>query len=202
MTAQSDRGEQRRRRARRAVAGLEADAAGKAFEALIDNELEGERRAGRITWHERHQPLYRCVGPGVYVPVRKGKADHGGMFAGGLAFAIEDKSRIGSSLPRSALLEGEVEHLEATAAGGGLALLAVELRSRLDEEPQRFVMPWDRVVWRPSGRGESLSLVDLRAWPMPPVGFLGTFVAWCRLCRAYRLRQHRVEACCWKRAGV
>lgn len=182
----------------RVEGGREADAAGKAFEGLVENELEGERRAGRLAWHERHQPLFRAIGPGRFAPVRKGKADHGGMFVGGLAFAIEDKSRGASTLARSAMLPGEVEHLEATAAGGGLALLAVELRPRRDVEPLRFVLPWDRVAWRPSGSGEGIGLAELAGWEMPPTGFLRRFVAFCPRCKAYRLRQHVATACCWQ----
>ena len=180
--------------------GRIADACGKAFEAIIDNELEGERLAGRVAWHERHQPLFRAVGPGRFAPVRKGKADHGGMFEGGLAFAIEDKSRAAGSLARSAMLVGEVEHLDSTGRGGGLALLAVELRPP-GGGVHRFVLPWDRVHWRRRGDGAGVSLDDLAGWEMPATGFLRRFVAFCPRCEAYRLRWHKPSACCFREVG-
>lgn len=75
---------------RRVVGGRGAVSSGKAFETLIAYELEAERRAGRVARHDRHQPLYRCIGPGRYVPAAKGGADHFGLLTGGLALlAVE-----------------------------------------------------------------------------------------------------------------
>lgn len=183
---------------RRRDAGGEAVDAGKAFEALIVAELEQERRAGRVERHDRHQPLYRCIRPGVYVPAEKGGADHFGALAGGLSFAIEDKSVIGSSLPWTRLTEGERRHLQDVHRARGLALLAVELRPPSAPAPLRFVVPWDRVGWRKSGSGLGVGLLGLAGWELREGEFLRRFVSWCPHCRAWRLRWFAPGACCFR----
>lgn len=186
---------------RRQRGGEDAQKAGKAFELLIDKELDDEHKARRISWHDRHQPLYRPLGGGRYAPVAKGKADHGGMFVGGLAFAIEDKSSESGSLGRSAMRAGEITHLDATARDGGLALLAIELRPPRGPVA-RFVVPWDRVPWKRSGKGAGVSMAALVGWEMPEQGFLRRFVTWCPACHAYRLRWWRAGACCMRHIEV
>lgn len=188
-------------RKRRRAAGGDAVDAGKAFEALITAELELERKAGRIARHDRHQPLYRCVGPGRYVPAAKGGADHFGLLGGGLAFAVEDKSVVGASLPWTRLTEGERLHLQDVFRAGGLALLAVELRPAGARKPLRYLAPWDRVGWRKSGSGVGVGLLGLAGWELREGEALRRFVVWCKGCRAWRLTWHVAGACCFSRTA-
>ena len=130
----------------RRASGRVAHARGDAFEALLTRH------------HDRAEALgvahVRKVGAPVVVG-RRGKpvewagvgpVDYLGTLRGGRAIAVEAKS-VDGRLSRADIAEHQREHLDAVAALGGLALLAVEVRG-----VGLFVCPWPAVPWRESSR--------------------------------------------------
>ncbi len=112
-----------------------------------------------------------------------GPADYVGTLRGGRSLVVEAKSTA-TRLSRADIAEHQRAHLDACAALGGLALLAVELRGR-----GVYVVEWATAPWRVSRRHVSGTLVQGRDLPAVESRTLG----------AEELAGHRVEGKCYLR---
>jgi hypothetical protein len=153
-----------RDRARSSISGRKANAAGNAFEAMLDAQHEAARRCGIIVRVDKTDP------PAV---VRKGRvefgertgADYVGMLGRGMLgqttrleslprtvaagyFCVEAKSTLKEYQPKNGdngIKELQQEHLNEVAVGGGLALLAVQFRG-MPEKAVKEVISLDAVL--------------------------------------------------------
>lgn len=167
-------------------------AAGKAWERGIEASLEMARRSGALAHWAHNEPHFRNIG-GKFIPVATGVADYTGVLRGGLALAIECKATADERYYRRSLPEQQVEHLDAVARAGGLALLALEFRgaigpARLDRaralwKMQQFVVPWTCVPWHRVRSAESVGPADiLPRYQLARPLFLAPFVHDCLRC--------------------
>ena len=164
-------------------AGRVAHARGDAFEAVLAPHHAVAAAEGIAD--------VRKVGAPVIVG-RKGKplrwagvgpADYVGTLRGGRSLVVEAKS-VDGRLSLADIPEHQREHLDACAALGGLALLAVELRGK-----GVYVVEWATAPWRVSRRHVSGTLVQGRTLPAVESRTLG----------AEELAGHRVEGKCYLR---
>jgi len=144
--------------------GVEARRAGDAFERWVAAQHRAALMAGDLAWIRHVSPAVKWVGSGNkarVIVIGDACADFVGMAKHGRAVVVEAKSRVGR-LGKAQLLEQQVEQLDATAHGGGLALLLVELR-HLKEAPAgpRYAVPWAEVPW--SARG-GVGHAELAPW--------------------------------------
>ncbi len=112
-----------------------------------------------------------------------GPADYVGTLRGGRSLVVEAKSTA-TRLSLADIPEHQRAHLDACAALGGLALLAVELRGK-----GVYVVEWATAPWRVSRRHVSGTLVQGRDLPAVESRTLG----------AEELAGHRVEGKCYLR---
>ena len=164
-------------------AGAVAHARGDAFEDVLAPHHDTARAEGIAD--------VRKVGAPVIVG-RKGKpvgwagvgpADYVGTLRGGRSIVVEAKS-VDGRLSLAHVAPHQREHLDACAALGGLALLAVELRGK-----GVYVVEWAKAPWRVSRRHVSGTLVQGRDLPAVESRTLGV----------EELAGHRVEGKCYLR---
>ena len=178
----------------RAAAGKKAAAGGKLFQDAVAGHLEACRDRGLVAWFAHNQPMYRPAGAGRFIPTKAGGADFYGTLPGGLTFALEAKSYDDERFYRSWLPDGQLEHLNAVHAAGGLALLALQLR-RLPGAPA-WLIGWGAAPWRALQSAEALHPVDLAGAELQPPFILERFLRRCTRC----LRAHLVvgaQRCLW-----
>lgn len=135
----------------RAAMAKISDVVGRAFEEAAENKLTVLKQIGIVAWWEHQHPeMFRRNG--MWMKGAASGADFSGVLRGGRAFALEVKS-VGPDEERDPVLIREkaispkqLEHLDAVAAAGGLAVLAVQFRHEL--APWLVaVVQWTRVPW-------------------------------------------------------
>jgi len=182
--------------ARNAIRGARAQAAGEAFEELVEGLLKAATQTGLVADWEHTQPLFRRLGAGRFAPVAAGRADYSGMLVGGLAFALECKSTKEARFYRRQLPPRQVAHLDATLRGGGLALLAVEFREAI--HVHRFAIPWGAIPWARALSADSIRASALEIHRLRYPWLLEPHLARCEACgRASALGRH---TCCVRSA--
>ncbi len=158
---------------------------GDGWEQAIENKLAVLHQLGVIAWVEHQQPELFSLGvvrrgPRVIQAWGKGApsgADYSGVLGRqsprpGLAFALEAKS-VGpkEGRDRSLVYEDEIsptqiDHLNAVARAGALAVLAVQFRRQ--REPWLLAaIPWAEVPWERERVKHHLRAEDCAAWRIP-----------------------------------
>ena len=167
-------------------AGAVAHARGDAFEDVLAPHHDAARAEGLADVRKVGAPVIvgRRGKPVEWAGV--GPADYVGTMRGGRSIVVEAKS-VDGRLSLAHVAPHQREHLDACAALGGLALLAVELRGR-----GVYVVEWATAPWRVSRRHVSGTLVQGRTLPAVESRTLG----------AEELAGHRVEGECYLRAWV
>lgn len=153
----------------RAAAGRHAKRVGDALEAWTRAQLQAAVLAGILAWWAkieagarykpqrdtatgawRQQLTWGARAAADFIAVRRADA---------VSVAIECKSVDGGRLARSAIEPQQVEHLQATADAGGVALLVVEYRTEgaLVHTARQYAVPWCEVPWE----------VERTAWSAP-----------------------------------
>lgn len=204
MTAEEWRAQQRRR-----VAGARAVDAGKAFEKKIRSEIEIAKHAGLVAWYQHAEPAFRLIWKRgrdgrptrEFMPCAAGFADYSGILCGGLAFAVEVKATKDPRFARSKISPAQQAHLDATAAAGGLALLALQLRDHDAGTVLELVMPWREVPWVVKRSAETLGADDptITHWRIdntPRPGALGRFLWRCSRCGRAAAVSMCSHSCC------
>lgn len=154
--------------ARHALASAEADAAGDAFEAMIEAQhgraaAEDADPAVRLAYALKIGPPVRFRAPGDATPVGYGGADWIGQTIDGVPLVAETKSSLGN-LARTAVKPHQADHLAACARGMGLALLVWEWRGGGAGPHPVFAVPWEEVPWVRRGAGSSIAPDDVKNW--------------------------------------
>ena len=164
-------------------AGRVAHARGDAFEALLAPHHAAALAEGIADVRKVGAPVIvgRRGKPVAWAGV--GPADYVGTMRGGRSLVVEAKS-VDGRLSLAHVAPHQREHLDACAALGGLALLAVELRGK-----GVYVVEWATAPWRVSRRHVSGTLVQGRDLPAVESRTLG----------AEELAGHRVEGKCYLR---
>ena len=167
-------------------AGAVAHARGDAFEDVLAPHHDAARAEGLADVRKVGAPVIvgRRGKPVEWAGV--GPADYVGTMRGGRSIVVEAKS-VDGRLSLAHVAPHQREHLDACAALGGLALLAVELRGK-----GVYVVEWATAPWRVSRRHVSGTLVQGRTLPAVESRTLG----------AEELAGHRVEGECYLRAWV
>ena len=132
--------------AARRRAGAVAHARGDAFEALLSRHHAAALAEGLADVRKVGAPVVVGRGGAPKAWAGVGPADYVGTLRGGRSLVVEAKSTA-TRLSRADIAEHQREHLDACAALGGLALLAVELRGR-----GVYVVEWATAPWRVSSR--------------------------------------------------
>ena len=159
--------------------GRTAQAVGAAFEAWIEVQHEKARRLGILAHVTHTYPEAKYI-KGVLTYAQKGVADYSGTLEGGHAttYVAEAKSTSDKRFPRADIEPKQIEHLDAVARAGGLALLLIEFR--INEVPLRLrhAIPWLEVPWQLRRTAQSVSAEDVVAWRIsgdPTQCFLSRF---------------------------
>lgn len=151
-----------------------SDDVGRAWETAVTNKLKVLHQIGVVAWWEHGQPQVAWL-PHLRAWKKTGDsgADVSGVLSGnGRAFAAEIKS-VGSRDGRAPVLVREdamrprqVEHLDAVARAGGLALLAVQFRG--EGSPWlNSVIPWAEVPWEKARVKHHVVAGDCERWRIP-----------------------------------
>lgn len=152
----------------RALAGAVAQGQGASFETwLRDFIFAPMLRNGVLVRADKLDPPARSVwdarrGRMVMVPVAAGGADfvlclHDARYA-----AIEAKSTGESRLYRDHIEPHQVAHLDAAAAAGGGAYLAVQFRA--GRSTGAYLVQWADVPWFAARTAPSITAADLEPW--------------------------------------
>ena len=166
--------------------GRAAQRAGAEFEAWLSSQHDAMALRSRdqlLAWWLHIEPPTRYVrdprtGQKVLRHVGVAAADYAMMTTrawGSRVVVVEAKSVSGVSprLSLEDLAQDQRDHLSATRAEGGLALVAIELRVTrargLTPTVMRFAVDWAGMPWRPVRKGSwSVGAEDLVGWEMPP----------------------------------
>ncbi len=168
---------------RRKVAQQQRVAVGHAFEVWITDQHRHAVEAKLLHHPVHNEP--RVVRRGrelVYAsPVA---ADFTATLDGGLSLALEAKSHDAEGGPRfyrKKIPQVQLDHLDATDRAGGLALLAFEVRHKL-EVVARYVMPWRLVPWTVASSAWGLEPEHCAGWEASTTLYLTRFVGRCPTC--------------------
>ena len=145
--------------------GRLSQAVGASFESFLESQHDAALRLGVLAWVHHTQAVTKMVN-GRLKYIAKGAADYSGVLVDARAVAVEAKTTQGERLARSEIDVLQAKHLSAVAAVGGIALLAVEFRTKTKiptvAAHQRYAIPWLDVPWRVIRTAESLSLEDCK----------------------------------------
>lgn len=125
-------------------AGRVAHARGDAFEALLSRHHAAALAEGLADVRKVGAPVHVGKGGAPKAWAGVGPADYVGTLRGGRSVVVEAKS-VDGRFSRAHVAEHQREHLDACAALGGLALLALEVRGC-----GVYVVEWAAAPWRVS----------------------------------------------------
>lgn len=159
----------------RVRAGRSAKRHGDAFEAWIASYLKTAQHAGVIAWWMKIHPGVRQVrrcdnASGTWrnelAWAARAAADFIALTPDGRMVAIECKSIESARLARAVIQPQQVTHLDAVAAAGGLAFLAVEFRDegRVTCAARQYFIPWREVPWVVARTASSLTELAATPW--------------------------------------
>lgn len=154
--------------------GKKAQSVGENFEGRLRALLEGARLSRRLVWWTKIETptkqvrLPRPVNGERYKIVwgEKAAADFMAVTEGGCPVVIECKSVQGTRLPQAAIQPQQRTQLDAVAAAGGLALLAVEFRTegKVIHHARQYLVPWRTVPWEKARTAWSLTETACVPW--------------------------------------
>ena len=153
--------------------GRKSQAVGAAAESYAEGQFLMALHLGILAHYEHNQPRAKFI-RGKLMYDKPGVADYTGMLEGGRTLAVEVKSTDAKRFYKSDVEPKQQAHLEATARGGGLALLLVEFRRPLVDGPrvtpvyQRFAIPWLEVPWEAARSALSIEPERLGQWFIQP----------------------------------
>lgn len=149
--------------------GRIAQYVGDAGESYAEGQFMMALRLGILAHYEHNEPRTNFIN-GQLMHEKPSVSDYTGMLEGGRVLAEEVKSRAAKRLYKSEVEPKQQAHLEATARGGGLAILLVEFRSASAPFFRRFAIPWLEVPWQVVKSAESISVEqpELAQWLIQP----------------------------------
>lgn len=164
--------------------GAIARHAGASFEGWLEVHHREAVRVGLLAWWRHVSPRVMWIGHGAKAQAKvvgEACADYVGQLATtGRALVVEAKS---TSHARFALAQLEVQqlaHLDACAAGGGLAILAIEFREQGEGTLRilgRYAVPWQSVPWQVLRSARSVGPAELAPWLVRGPCYLEPLVA-------------------------
>ena len=148
--------------------GHTAQAVGASFEAWVEVQHDKARLLGILAHVYHNQPASKFI-RGRLEYVERGVSDYTGTLEGGHAktYAAEAKSTSDNRFPRAGIEPKQIEHLDAVARAGGLALLLVEFRVDVLPLRLRHAIPWLEIPWKTLRTAQSVSADDVATWRIP-----------------------------------
>jgi hypothetical protein len=146
---------------------------GVAFETFVRNRLLMLQQRQIVAWWEKQEPSWFYDGRRkAWQRGAPSGADFHGVLSTGAAFAIEAKSTGPEDDKRCDLIlearvsEKQRKHLDAIAAIGGPAFLAVQFRPT-NEPWTTAIIPWREVPWRRAVSRHHLEGEAAQPWRLP-----------------------------------